>query len=100
MSKVGECAGINCEPPSLMAWRPVRVAGCIGDSDGECGGLGLKGMQKPPEAVDGKLLPVDGVYQFKTGKFFNLSADNFIKDHADICNKEIAYAIVTAIAGV
>jgi hypothetical protein len=89
--------GIAYPMASLIAGQ---VAAGIGDKDSKYGGIGRNGIQKTPEAVDGNLLPVGGAYQFKPGKFFNLSADNFIEDHSDICKKEIAYAIVTAIAGV
>ena len=88
--------GLAYPMASLIAGQ---AAAGLGDKDSKYGGLGRNGVQKTPEAVDGNLLPVGGAYQFQPRKFYNLSADSFILDHSDICKKEIAYAIVTAIAG-
>jgi hypothetical protein len=69
----------------------------LGDENDRFGGIGRNGAQKTPEAVNLALLPVDGTYQFEMGKLHNLLADNFIKDHGDICKPEVAYAILTAL---
>jgi hypothetical protein len=69
----------------------------LGDENDRFGGIGRNGAQKTPEAVSLTLLPVDGTYQFEMGKLHNLLADNFIKDHGDICKPEVAYAILTAL---
>lgn len=76
-------------------------AAAFGDENDEFGGLGRNGAQKMPggETVAGKLLPAGSGYAFQVGKFFNLEASEFIKDHSDVTGKEIAHAVRKAIAG-
>lgn len=76
-----------------------QVAAAVGDKDDKYGGLGRNGAQKTPEAVDGSLLAVgaDG-YTMQAGKLHNLQADGFISGHGDVAGKEVAYAVLTAIA--
>jgi len=82
-----------------------RISGdktaAFGDENDKFGGLGRNGAQKMEtgETVTGQLLPVGSSYSFSAGKFFNLEASPFIKGHSDICGKEVAHAIRTAIAG-
>jgi hypothetical protein len=63
------------------------------------GGIGSNGAQKTPEASDGRLLPVGSSYTFQPGRLHNLTADDFIADHSDVCGREVAYAVLTAIGG-
>jgi hypothetical protein len=82
-----------------------RISGdktaAFGDENDKFGGLGRNGAQKMQygETVAGTLLAAGSAYTFAPGKFFNLEASAFIKGHSDICGKEVAYAIRTAIAG-
>ena len=81
-----------------------RISGdktmAFGDKDDKFGAMGRNGAQKMEagETVVGELLPVGGDYIFQVGKFFNLEAGNFIKDHGDVKGKQVAYLIRTAIA--
>ena len=81
-----------------------RISGektaAFGDENDVFGGIGRNGAQQMPdgETISGKLLPADGTYQFQTGRFFNLEASDFIKDHSDVAGKEIAHAVRMAVA--
>lgn len=81
-----------------------RISGdktmAFGDKDDKFGAMGRNGAQKMEagETVVGELLPVGADYIFQVGKFFNLEAGNFIKDHGDVKGKQVAYLIRTAIA--
>jgi len=75
-----------------------QIAAAFGDKNNRFGGLGANGAQKTPEAIDGKLLPAGGTYQFASGKLYNLNADAIIKNHSDIAKNEVAHAILTAMA--
>jgi len=72
----------------------------FGDENDVFGGIGRNGAQQMQdgETISGKLLPAGETYQFQTGKFFNLEASDFIKDHSDVAGKEIAYAVRMAVA--
>ena len=72
----------------------------FGDENDVFGGIGRNGAQKMErgETIPGKLLPAGGSYSFQTGKFFNLEASNFIKDHSDVTGKEVAHAVRRAVA--
>src|SRR6185503_3031472 len=71
----------------------------FGDENDEFGGLGRNGAQKMQsgETVPGKLLATGAAYTFQAGKFFNLEASEFVKDHSDVTGKEVAYAVRRAI---
>lgn len=71
----------------------------FGDKDDVFGAIGRNGAQKmqDDETVDGQLLPVGENYAFQAGKFFNLEASNFIKDHSDVTGKEIGYMVSKAL---
>jgi len=75
-----------------------QVAAELGDKNDLYGGMGRNGAQKTPEASDGTLLAVGGAYAFQAGAVHNLNADQVIHDHSDICNDEVAYALLTAVA--
>ena len=75
-----------------------QVASALGDKNDIYGGMGRNGAQATPEASEGKLLNPGVPYQFEAGKLYNLNADAVIKDHSDICKKEVAYALLSAIA--
>jgi hypothetical protein len=77
-----------------------RTAG-FGDETDVFGGLGRNGAQQmqPGETVTGKLLAAGSSYTFAAGRFFNLEASEFIKEHSDITGREVASAVRRAIAG-
>ena len=75
-----------------------QVAAGLGDENDKYGGMGRNGAQKTPEAVKAALLDVGGAYALAPGKIHNLRADPFISGHSDITNKQVAYAVLTAIA--
>ena len=77
-----------------------QVAAEVGDAADRYGGLGSNGALKTPEADPGRLLPVGGDYGFQPGRLRNLIADEFVADHSDICGPEVAYAVLTAVAGI
>lgn len=70
----------------------------LGDKNDPFGGMGRNGAQKTPEAIDGTLLDTGGAYSFKSGKVYNLSADQWIKSHSDISNQQVAYALLAGVA--
>jgi len=62
------------------------------------GGIGRNGAQKTSEATFGQLLDVGGTYTWSNDVLHNLQADAFIRDHSDVKDKQVAYAILSAIA--
>ena len=71
----------------------------MGDANDRFGGIGRNGAQKTPEAIDGKMLPANGVYAFTANKkIYNLNSDAVIGGHSDICKNEVANAILAAVA--
>ena len=70
----------------------------VGDARDKFGGIGRNGAVKTTEAVDGELLAVGGPYAFKPRTLHNLLADKFIADHSAVKGKEVAYAVLSAIA--
>ena len=79
-----------------------QTAASLGDANDKFGGLGRNGAQKMEaseiDASHDKMLPSDGAYQFKTRKFFNLEASEYVKGHSDITGKEVANAVRCAVA--
>ncbi len=61
----------------------AQEAAALGEKNDKNGEIGCNGIQKTPEVIDGSLLQVGKVYQFKAGKLHNLNADDFIKEHSD-----------------
>ncbi len=80
---------------SLLAGQ---VAAGIGDKNDKYGGIGRNGAQKTPKTTDMHLLDGTTFYQLTKGGVHNLSTDRFIKDHGDVDNKEVVYAVASAIA--
>jgi hypothetical protein len=76
-----------------------QVAVGIGGPDDRYGGIGRNGALKTPEAQPpAELLPVGGRYGFLGRRVANLRADAFISGHSDVAGREVAYALVTAMA--
>jgi predicted alpha/beta hydrolase family esterase len=78
-----------------------ETAANLGDKNDKFGGLGRNGAQQMEdgEVIEETMLPAGSTYQFQSGKFHNLLADQFIPSHSGITGKEVAYAVRTAIAG-
>lgn len=80
-----------------------QTAAALGDKDDKYGGLGRNGVQQMEageiDTTHQKMLPSNGTYQFKTNKFFNLEASDFVKGHSDIAGKEVAHAVRKVVAG-
>ena len=79
-------------------------ASALGDQTSDYGGIGRNGAQKTPEAQDGNLIPAGGTYRFVAGRLHNLNARNsagdLIRNHGDVGNRDVAYAVLSAIAAV
>ena len=77
-------------------------AAALGDRSSAYGGIGRNGAQKTPEAQDGVLVPAGGTYGFGAGQLHNLNALNaagdLIRHHGDVCNRDVAYAVLSGIA--
>jgi hypothetical protein len=90
-----KAVGLAYPIASLLAGQ---VAAGIGDKNDKYGGIGRNGAQKTPGTVDLTLLESTGSYQLTNGMMHNLSTDRLIKDHGDVANKEVAFAVVSAIS--
>ena len=80
----------------LAAGQPGGVG--LGDKNSKYGGIGRNGAQKS-DAVDAALLDVGASYALTAGKLHNLEAGSLIKDHGDVRNPRVAYAVLTTVAG-
>jgi len=73
----------------------------LGDKNDEYGGMGRNGAQKMSDKeLDKKelfLRDAGGAYTFGT-RIFNLQADKFIKNHGDVRGKQVANAVLWAVA--
>ena len=74
------------------------VAAALGDEHDKFGGLGRNGAQQmnAGEVIKAELLAVGGAYQLQPGKFHNLLADAFVKNHGDITGREVVTAVAAA----
>ena len=81
----------------LASRLALQTAAALGDKNDKYGGLGRNGAQKMEaneiDTTHEKMLPSNGTYQFKSNKFFNLEASDFVKGHSDITGKEVAHAV-------
>jgi hypothetical protein len=75
-------------------------ASAIGDAGDRFGGMGRNGAlhlkADEASALVTRLLDHNAEYQFAPGLVHNLLADDFVKDHSDICNPAVANAIRSA----
>ncbi|MEO3867552.1 hypothetical protein ABGB18_01840 [Nonomuraea sp. B12E4] len=62
------------------------------------GGIGANGAQSTPEAIQARLLPAGRPYDLTPGRPHNLLADDFIPDHVTVAGREVAHAILSAVA--
>lgn len=83
-----------------LASRITREqAAHLGDKDDPYGGMGRNGAQHTPEldSSSNALLPVGGQYHFVTGAVYNLNADEFVRNHGDVANPQVVYAVLNAV---
>ncbi|MGH3621596.1 MAG: hypothetical protein ACRDQ5_07375, partial [Sciscionella sp.] len=74
------------------------AAAAVGDANDIYGGMGRNGAQRTDGTVPGQLLAVGGKYAWQHQVAHNLVADRFISGHSDVTGKEVAYALLSAIA--
>lgn len=97
-SAVGVAYAVASRTANQIAASASGVASrLVGGPNDPYGGIGRNGAQLTPEAVAGKLLAAGSAYQFQHGKFHNLLADPFIKNHGDIRNPNVTWAWLNAI---
>ncbi|HEY0930373.1 MAG TPA: hypothetical protein VGE27_10690 [Gemmatimonas sp.] len=71
----------------------------IGDKDDQFGGIGRNGTQRFQEASNRTLGQVGDKYAFTPKVVNNLDGSGgLIKDHSDVTNREVTYAVACAIA--
>jgi hypothetical protein len=71
----------------------------IGDASDPFGGIGRNGAQQTTEAMSGPLHAVGTVYQFQPAKIECLDGSGgLIKDHGDVTNPFVTYAVASAIS--
>jgi hypothetical protein len=90
--------GIAYPLASRIAGQNAASAAGLGDANDPYGGMGRNGAQSTPERVIGELQRVGKPYQLAAAKVYNLLSDDFIEGHSDICKKEVAYALLSAVA--
>ena len=73
-------------------------AAALGDRNDPFGGIGRNGAVESDAIEDTALLEARGRYRFQPGKLHNLSADRFVSGHSDVTGREVAYAILSAVA--
>jgi hypothetical protein len=77
-------------------------ASAVGGPDDTYGGLGRNGALRTPQvtAPPDTLLDADATYlSFSPGKVYNLQSDAFIKSHGSVTGREVANAMIQAMAG-
>jgi pimeloyl-ACP methyl ester carboxylesterase len=80
-----------------------RLAGdnakAIGDAHDEFGGIGRNGTQNTTEAVQDVLHAAGTGYRFRGGVVNNLDGSGgLIKNHGDVTNETVTYAVASAVA--
>lgn len=81
-----------------LASRIAKQVGlAIGDNKDIYGGMGGNGAQLTPEANNDIKINGESVYPLKKGILYNINADACITSHSDICKKEVANVILSAI---
>lgn len=74
-----------------------QVAAAIGGPQDIYGGMGRNGALKTPESINGQKLDKNNRYEFIKGKVYNLDGNACITHHSDICQQEVARALLAAI---
>ncbi len=74
-------------------------ANAIGDKDDQFGGIGRNGSQRADESTNGTLNAVGTPYTFAPNVLNNLDGSGGrIKDHSDVTNAEVTWAVACAVA--
>lgn len=74
-------------------------AKAVGDKDDQYGGIGRNGTQRTDEATTQALGAVGATYAFTPNKVNNLDGSGGrIKDHSDVTNADVTYAVACAVA--
>lgn len=87
--------GVAYAIASLVA---QQTAAGIGGPNSKYGGIGRNGAQKTKEADRSAMVAAGEQITLRPGRLHNLNADRFIKDHSDVRNRNVAYAVLSAIA--
>lgn len=90
-----KAVGVAYPMASLLAGQ---TAAGLGDKNSIYGGIGRNGAQKTPMTVDGVMNAAGGAYTFQGGTIYNLGADAFVKNHSDITNENVVFAVLSAMA--
>ena len=90
-SRLDKAVGLAYAVASRMA---NQVGAKLGGKDDFYGGLGGNGAQSTPESKQIDLLDVHQAYAFENDIVYNLKSDQFIMGHSDICNRQVAHALV------
>ena len=77
-----------------------QIASAMGDANDPYGGLGRNGAQKTPSALTAMLGGVGSAYTFAPRGIYNLDSNAIIAGHSDLAHNEVAWAVVSAVAGV
>jgi len=75
-----------------------QVAASVGGPTDKYGGLGRNGALKTAGSTQATLLAATGSYALGGHRVHNLLADKFVSDHGDVSSREIALAVLSAIA--
>ncbi len=71
----------------------------IGNKDDQYGGIGRNGAQRTPEAETFRLHEPGRAYSFAANKVYNLDGSGGgIKDHGDVKNPRVTWAVASAVA--
>jgi hypothetical protein len=82
-----------------LASRIARQVGAeVGGPGDKYGGIGANGAQKTPGTAALQLQEVGKPYAFTAGKLHNLKADRFVADHGSVSGREVAWAVLSAVA--
>jgi thioesterase domain-containing protein len=76
-----------------------QIGVSLGDENDPYGGIGRNGALKTPGSVSRTLLDVGGSYAFADHQVCSLNGDAFITGHSDVTGRQVAYAVLTAVAG-
>jgi hypothetical protein len=83
---------------ALASRMAGQQAAGVGDKNDPFGGIGRNGAQKSGALETFRLSPLKTRYRFQGGSLYNLLADDFIADHSDVADEEVAYAILSSVA--
>ncbi|GAA0404039.1 hypothetical protein Acor_24520 [Acrocarpospora corrugata] len=85
---------------AIISRLAQQNASSVGGPDDSYGGIGRNGALRTPQvsAPPDELLPTTGEYDFRAGRVYNLRSDDFIHDHGSVTGREVANAMMQAMA--